>query len=258
MNQLTESVAEGSSLHSNSSRVNLSNLDRFLSAIGGAALFAYGKRRESWDKVFFLAMAGSLLHRAATGHCAIYEMLKIDTSESNGSDLASLRHGRGLKIEKSVTVAKSPEELFRYWRNFENLPRFMKHLESVQVQDHTSHWVVKAPAGKTVEWDAEIHNEVENELIAWRSLENADINNAGSVSFRKAPGGRGTEIKVVIYYEPPGVILGAKIAKLWGEEPELQLEDSLRSFKQLMEAGEIANTLGQPSGSVGNSSMWRP
>jgi uncharacterized membrane protein len=256
MNQLTESVAEGSSLHRNSSSVNLSNLDRLVSGVGGTALLAYGSKRDSWDRIFFLAMAGGLIHRAVTGHCALYEMLKINTAR-NGSGVASVRHGRGLKIEKSVTVDKPAEELYRFWRNFENLPRFMKHLESVQTQNDTSHWVVKAPAGKTVEWDAEIHNEVENELIAWRSLENAEINNAGSVSFRRAPGERRTEVKVVINYEPPGGILGAKIAKLWGEEPELQLEDSLRSFKQLMETGEIASTLGQPSGPV-NPSLRRP
>jgi uncharacterized membrane protein len=193
-------------------------------------------------------MGGGLLYRATTGHCPVYHTLKISSAEPNHRAVTSVRHGRGLKVSKAITIDKPAEELFRYWRNFENLPRFMDHLTSVRVQNHTSHWIVKAPAGQTVEWDAEIHNEKENELIAWRSLEGADVNNAGSVSFHHAPGGRGTEVKVVINYEPPAGILGAKVAKLWGEEPEVQLEDSLRHFKQLMETGEIPSTAGQPSG----------
>jgi uncharacterized membrane protein len=228
--------------------INVSSLERFLSALGGAGLLAYGIRRNSWDKLVFLAFGSILIHRGATGHCSAYQALGIDTAEENRGDVTSVRHKRGLRIEKSVNINRPPEELYRYWRNFENLPRFMQHLESVRVQDHRSHWVVKAPAGRTVEWDAEIHHEIENELIAWRSLENADINNAGSVSFQKAPGGRGTQVKVVINYEPPGGILAAKIAKLWGERPELQLQHSLRQFKQLMETGETVTTAGQPSG----------
>jgi uncharacterized membrane protein len=125
----------------------------------------------------------------------------------------------------------------------------MDHLESVRILDgKRSHWVAKAPLGTSVEWDAEIINEEANELIGWRSLEGADVPNAGSVRFRPAPGGRGTEVRVNLEYNPPTGKLGAAFAKLLGEEPERQVEEDLRRFKQWMEAGEIPTTAGQPKG----------
>jgi uncharacterized membrane protein len=126
--------------------------------------------------------------------------------------------------------------VYQFWRNFENLPRFMDHLESVTVLDENrSHWVAKAPAGTRVEWDAVIHNEIQNELIAWRSLPKADVNNAGSVHFNSAGDGA-TEVRVVLSYQPPAGKLGAVVAKLLGEEPSTQVDDDLRRFKQVMEA----------------------
>ncbi|TMC89174.1 MAG: SRPBCC family protein, partial [Chloroflexi bacterium] len=138
---------------------------------------------------------------------------------------------------------------YRFWRNFENLPRFMEHLKSVTVIDNKhSHWVARAPAGTSVEWDAEIINERENELIAWRSVGDATIGNAGSVHFTPAPGGRGTEVKVVLEYDPPAGRAGVIMARLFGEEPDQQVREDLRHFKEIMEAGEIPTTEGQPSG----------
>jgi uncharacterized membrane protein len=140
-------------------------------------------------------------------------------------------------------------EVYRFWRDFANLPRFMKHLESVQVVDETrSHWVAKGPAGRRVEWDAVVHNEVENERIAWRSLPGSDVDNAGTVWFKDAPGDRGTEVRVELQYNPPGGALGAVFAWLWGEEPGVQIQDDLHRLKALLEAGEIVTTEGQPSG----------
>jgi uncharacterized membrane protein len=111
-----------------------------------------------------------------------------------------------------------------------------------------SHWVAKAPAGTTVEWDAEVYNEKENEMIAWRSLEGSQVDNAGSVHFTPAPGGRGTQVRVVLKYDPPAGVIGAAVARLFGESPAQQIDEDLRRFKQLMEAGEVATTTGQPSG----------
>src|SRR5207237_3055072 len=123
-------------------------------------------------------------------------------------------------------------EVYDFWRNFGNLPRFMDHLESVQVTgDRRSHWKAKAPAGTTVEWDAETTENRPNELIAWRSVEGADVTNAGVVRFVAAPGGRGTEIHVDLRYEPPAGKLGKLVAKLFGEEPSQQVEGDLRRFK---------------------------
>lgn len=145
------------------------------------------------------------------------------------------------EVRHTVTIDRSPEELYRFWRDFENLPRFMDHLESVQteVDGLRSHWRAKAPAGARVEWDAEVLEDVPNERIAWRSLPGAGIQNAGVVRFVPAAGGRGTEVHVELRYSPPGGALGAAVAKLFGEEPDVQVKEDLRRFKQVMETGEV-------------------
>jgi len=147
---------------------------------------------------------------------------------------------RGKRVVKSITVGRPPDEVYRFWHDFENLPRFMRHLESVQVMgDRRSHWKAKAPTGKSVEWDAEVTEDRPNELIAWRSVGNADVTHEGSVRFDPAPGGRGTQVTVDIRYNPPGGKAGAMVAKLFREEPEEQIADDLRAFKQVMEIGEV-------------------
>ncbi|HYE02535.1 MAG TPA: SRPBCC family protein, partial [Phycisphaerales bacterium] len=157
------------------------------------------------------------------------------------------RHG--IHVEKAVTINRPAEELYRFWRQLENLPRVMGHLERVEVIDNTrSHWVAKAPAGFEVEWDAEIINDEPGALIAWKAVEGSQVPNAGSVRFLPAPPGRGTEVKVTLEYLPPAGRLGAAIAKLFGEEPSQQVRDDLARFKQLMESGEIASVEGQPAG----------
>jgi uncharacterized membrane protein len=156
---------------------------------------------------------------------------------------------RDVHIETSIAIERSPAELYRYWREFKNLPLFMKNLESVVVlNDGKTHWVAKTVNGTTVEWDAEIYNEKENELIAWRSVENADVVNAGSVRFQPAPQDRGTYVRVSVNYNPPAGKIGATIAQLLGAEPSQLIKEDLRRFKQLMEAGEIATIAGQSSG----------
>ncbi|MBV9957253.1 MAG: SRPBCC family protein [Acidobacteria bacterium] len=233
--------------------VNVSEMERWASSIGGGALAVYGISRlltnRSLGGAVLALVGGALVYRGASGHCEMYHALGIDTAAGSDNPNVSVRGGRGFKVEKSVTINKSPAELYSFWRNFENLPRFMNHLESVQVTgDNRSHWVAKAPAGSTVAWDAEIYNEKENELIAWRSLEGADVDNAGSVRFESDPNGRGTIVRVTLKYDPPGGTLGKLVAKLFGEAPDQQVEEDLRRFKQLMEAGETPTTEGQPSG----------
>jgi uncharacterized membrane protein len=146
----------------------------------------------------------------------------------------------GIHAKGSCVVNRAPEEVYQFWRNFQNLPRFMRHLESVEdLGDGRSHWKVKGPAGMEVEWDATIVADVPNEVITWRSLENSDVDNAGAVRFERAAGGRGTIVRVNLEYKPIGGVIGATIAKLFGEEPEQQLDDDLRRFKQVMEVGEV-------------------
>jgi uncharacterized membrane protein len=172
------------------------------------------------------------------------ERLSANARSSAGRSRAALTarapRERAVHVRKAITINRPAEDLYAFWRDFHNLPRFMRHLESVQVIDERrSHWKAKVPLGRTVEWDAEITEDRPNERIAWRSLEGADLPNYGAVTFEPAPGGRGTTVRVDLHYEPPGGIIGATIAKLFGQEPGQQVQEDLRAFKQLMETGEI-------------------
>jgi uncharacterized membrane protein len=140
-------------------------------------------------------------------------------------------------IEEAVIIGRPPEELFQFWRRLDNLPRFMDNLESVTVLDEgRSHWVAKGPMGTRVEWDAEVHNEIENELIAWRSLPGADVDQAGSVHFEPVNGG--TQVRVIMRYAAPAGKAGDAVAHVLGAAPEQQIADDLRRFKQVMDARE--------------------
>lgn len=153
------------------------------------------------------------------------------------------------RIQKTVTIRRTPLELYHAWRNVENFPRFMKHVESVDALDgRRSRWTVKAPAGQTVSWDAVIDADVEGELLSWHSVPKTGIDNAGSVHFKPAPAHRGTEVSVTLEYGPPGGTTGVTLAKMFGEEPSVQLDEDLHRFKQLMETGRIITTDGQPVG----------
>jgi len=230
--------------NTNNSRVNVGRIERVASAIGGGALVGYAITNRTKTGIALGLLGAGLLYRGATGQCEAYRSLGINTAE----DVPSEDVARDVHIEKAITVSSTPKELFRYWRNFENLPRFMEDLESVTRLDETrSHWVANGPGGKQVEWDAEIYNEKENEMIAWRSLPGSDVTNAGSVHFEEAPG-HGTYVKVVLNYNPPGGKAAHFFAKLFGKEPGQLIEHNLRRFKQLIETCEIPTTEGQPSG----------
>lgn len=147
---------------------------------------------------------------------------------------------QGIHAKASCIVNREPMEVYQYWRNFENLPRFMKHLESVEeTTEGRSRWTAKGPAGTRVEWEAVMVADDPGRVITWRSLEDSDVDNAGAVRFERAPGGRGTIVKVNIQYNPPGGVIGKTVAQLFGEEPEQQLDDDMRRFKQMMEVGEV-------------------
>lgn len=159
-----------------------------------------------------------------------------------GDEIAEERgwHDAAL-IGRTVTINRSRAELYAFWRDFRNLALFMENVQSVTpVDGRRSHWVIKAPAGKTVEWDSDLTEEVADEVLAWESVAGADIKNAGRIEFRDGPPGRGTEVTATIVYEPPGGDLGKLIAKLFQKEPKIQARRELRRFKQLMETGEIS------------------
>jgi uncharacterized membrane protein len=181
---------------------------------------------------------------AAVAGVTVLDIIAGTRLGRNGNGFAAQREAPGrIQVRKSITVNRSPEETYTFWRDFENLPRFMSHLESVRVMDsRRSYWKARAPLGTTIEWAAELVEDRPNELISWRSLEGAGVANRGSVRFVNAPGGRGTEVHVDLSYDPPAGALGATFAKLFGEEPSQQVDGDLRRFKQVLEVGEVVHS----------------
>jgi uncharacterized membrane protein len=220
--------------------INVGYNERLAGAVGGPLLALYGLTRGTPGGLLLAAGGGYLLYRSITGHCPAYQAASVTTARGASEPLHA---------EKSVTIERPAEDVYRFWRDFAQLPRFMKHLDAVSVSgDRRSHWVAHGPANSHVEWDAEITEDRPNELIAWRSLDGADVDNSGTVRFEPATGGRGTVVRVEIDYRPPAGALGLAVAKLFGEAPQQQIEGDLRRFKNLMEAGELPTTAGQPAG----------
>lgn len=207
--------------------VNVGEAERWLSIAAGGFLVLSGAWRGRFVGIFRLLTGAALLQRGLTGHCQAYEALGINTGTKSAE--------HGIKVEKSIRVNRSPEQVYQFWRHLENLPRFMNHLRSVrEISPTMSHWVAEGPAGQPVEWDATIINEEKNRLIAWKSAENAQVANAGTVRFDPASDGE-TEVKVSLVYNPPGGKAGAAVAKVLGRDPEQQIEEDLSRFKNILE-----------------------
>lgn len=186
---------------------------------------------------------------AAVGGVAILDFIASKEHSRNGSAEGAME--QDLQVRKSVIIDRPAAELYNFWRNFENLPRVMYHLESVRVQSadsKRSHWVAKGPGNTRVEWDAEMTEDISNERIAWKSLEGSDVDHQGVVRFERAPGGRGTMVTVEMKYNPPAGSVGAIVAKLFRKDPSHEIQDSMRYFKQLMETGVVVTTEGQAAG----------
>lgn len=238
-------------------RQNVGDTERVLSVVAGGVIAAYGLRRRDLPGIGLALLGAELVYRGAAGHSFAYDALGVagtrwraPARRADGalaSDAATVNARHAIKVERTVTVARPRNELYDFWRHFGNLPRFMRHLESVTVQaDGRSHWVATA-AARGFEWDAVLVNDVPNELIAWKTVADPDVAHAGSVHFRDAGPGRGTEVRVVLDYEPPAGAMIAAIARLFGQAPDALVREELRRFKQLMESGEIPTTGGQPS-----------
>ena len=233
------------------SRRNVGRIERLLSMAAGGALAAYGLKRRAIPGGTAALAGAALLYRGATGHCNVYAAFGINRTGGHGTGVKADRDSdtrrqlggpAGIRVEESVIVHKPVAEVYRFWRNFENFPKFMDHLELVAAREGgISHWMAKGPAGLEVEWDARIINEIDNKLIAWQSLAGSTISTAGSVNFREV--GHGTEVRVRLQYSPPDGKLGAAIARLFGEEPSLQIRENLQRFKQLIETREIRPNL---------------
>jgi uncharacterized membrane protein len=228
---------------------NISDVERWLSMAAGTGLALYGLSRRKTAGWILTALGGMLVQRGATGHCPTYKAFGINTA-GTGEDTRSVLGGSGgTRVEESVIINRSIEELYRFWRNLENLPQFMPHLESVErITDTLSRWRAHGPGGQTVEWNAEIINEVPNKVIGWRSIEGSDVVSAGSVNFDEAGPGRGTRVTVHMQYSPPGGKIGAAVARLLGRDAASEIREDLRRFKQLIETGEVPTTDGQSRG----------
>jgi uncharacterized membrane protein len=238
----------GQEQRGSSSHTNVGDTERWLSLLGGGALILFGLSRRSLGGLALAGVGGSLLWRGATGHCSLYQSLGINTAGPRGRH-TSIPAGHGIKFEESITVHRPAEELFRFWRDLQNLGRFMNHLESVRNEGHKrSHWVARGPLGTRVEWDAEIITEKPNELIGWRSVDGSEVDTAGSVHFHDLGHGRGSEVRVSLKYDPPAGKVGAAIARLFGANPESEIREDLHRFKQFMESGQGAATAGQSHG----------
>ena len=234
-----------------SSRVNVGEKERNISMATGAIVALQGLSRGSLPGLLSAAVGGYLIYRGAAGHCAVYQALELDTYHTQGKPVRDEVFEKGVHVEQAMLIQSTPEKLYNFWRNFENLPQFMTHLISVRrLDDRRSHWVARAPrvVGGEVEWEAEITQDEPHKQISWRSLPGSQVEQVGQIRFTPAPGDRGTEVQVFLDYVPPAGKLGHFIALLFNESPATKLRDDLRNFKRLMETGEIVTTVGQPRG----------
>lgn len=214
--------------------LNVGNVERVVSIVAGTALALFGLRRFSLTRLGMAFVGGNLVYRGLTGHCGVYERAGVSTADPS----EGVRGNLGTKIDRRAMVYAPPDRIYRFWRNFANLPRIMDYLESVTVQDDKrSHWIAKGPGGVRVEWDAEIINEIPNELIAWRST-SGNIDHAGSVRFEEGPGGRGTSVRVSLQYDPPGGSATHALATLLGSDAGARVDRDLQNLKRVIESGE--------------------
>lgn len=227
---------------------NVGTTGRVASLLGGAALAYHGWTKKETLLGKSLTTAGAyLILRGASGFCLVNKLLQIDAAHDDT---------QGFAVTSSVTILKPRHEVYQFWRQLENLPKFMAYLEQVKQTDAgRSHWVAKVPKSIiteekliTIAWDAQIEHEEEDSRIAWRSLPGSEVENSGEVRFSDAPAGRGTVVQATIAYHPPFGVAGEIAAKLLNPAFEELVKQDVRRFKRLLEAGEIPTIIGQPSG----------
>ncbi|MDR3636168.1 MAG: DUF2892 domain-containing protein [Isosphaeraceae bacterium] len=230
------------------SNVNVGDAERMVSGIGGVALVAGGLARGGWTGAALALAGGALIYRGVTGQSPLYANLGTTTAGKRRGGESRRSVHRGVLVRGSCTVSRTPEDCYAFCRAITNLPKFMDHVQAIQKIDEThSRWFIRTPIGTTFIAECEIFNDVPGRLIAWRSVEGADVRSAGSTRLQPAPGNRGTEVTVEYNYEPLGGLFGVSAAKLLGHSPDQRMREDLRRFKQIMEAGEIATVQGQTS-----------
>lgn len=224
-----------------------SQQSRMLLGLSGGALLLYGMRRRSLLGGLFSVAGVDLLTRGLTGH-NLLEFLGVTSLTSKGRG-ASLPHQLGIQVNQAISINLPAPEVYRFMRDFSNFPRFIGHLKSIEVQDSThSQWVISGPRQAELECDIETINDIENKLIAWRSVNSPDVDAAGSLRLEEVPQGRGTILRFSLQYLAPGGRLVTAVAKLLGHDPESELKEDLRRLKQILETGEVVTTSGQSAG----------
>ncbi len=219
--------------YQNGAGLNVGHVERALCVSAGTALAVYAARRRGWAIPGWLA-AGALLYRGVSGRCPAYRSLGINTNTS----ATPIPYETGVKVRVGITISRPRQEVYAFWRQLENLPRFMNHLTKVeQLEDGRSHWEAKGPLDQTVGWDAEIINEIPGELLAWKSVPGSDVDNAGSVHFNDSKEVEGTEVVVKLQYHPPAGAVGAWVARVFDSDPKQAVADDLERLKVLLESG---------------------
>lgn len=230
-------------------QINVGNVERWLSLAGGGALIVGGLARGTIGGLGATLLGGCLVYRGATGHCEVYHALGAIRTNKSQPPATTIPAGQGVKVEVAVTIDRSAGELFRFWRDFKNLPRIMTHLRSVEpMGEKQSRWTASGPMGVSAHWDAEVYNERKDAMIAWRSLPGSEVATAGSVHFDAAPGGRGTVVRVNLKYDPPGGQAGAALAWLVGQDAEQQIRADLGRLSELFHMGASAELTHTSSG----------
>jgi uncharacterized membrane protein len=227
-----------------SGKVNVGEKERWASVLGGGALVLYALKKRSWPSLALALLGGAFIYRGTTGHCPAYQALKLnraDPEEGAPQEADVLPETGWVRVEKSILIRKTPEALYSFLQNVENLPRILDHLESVRKKNHHhSHWIAKATKGTELEWEAEAINEKLDEQITWRAIEEGGIDNLLSVHLEKEPGGEGTQVRFLLQYNREHSLLGAAFARLFGDGEKL-LEGALDRLKQIIETEETAS-----------------
>jgi uncharacterized membrane protein len=231
------------STHITPGSIRLGEVERWASLATATALVTYGLSRRTVRGAWLAAAATPLVYRGFAGHWP-----RLTNGQAEGARSA-LAGSRGVDVRESIRLERPIDEVYRFWRRLENLPRFMTHLEQVtELGDGRSHWIARGPGGIRVEWDARIINEVENRVIGWQSIANSDVANAGSVNFETVRNGRSTQLTVHLQYDAPLGRAGMAVAAIFGHEPSQTIREDLRQLKQFLETGEVARASAQEVG----------
>ncbi|MFU8807276.1 MAG: SRPBCC family protein [Bradymonadaceae bacterium] len=211
------------------------NTPQIASMLGGGAMMAYGLAKRGVRGMIMAAAGGGLL------------FLGMRQSGMGQGMSRRMSKGRKIEIEETIIVDRPIEDVFEFWSNFENFPRFMKHIESVERRgDRGSHWAAAVPVmDATLDWDAEMTEIRDNEIISWRSIKDADIYNEGTVRFRQLPDGQRTEVTARICYQPPAGVLGTVAAKFLNVIPRSFVKNDMESFKEIVESEEGIGMTGE-------------